>query len=106
MHEGTVGLLGGECQPHTEGPAHTHFCVQLQLEDDQCVNLGLESSLTLRRLLVWTYDPKTRLKTLAALVDHCRGDARMGRDHLGWGWATWSGAGLDHLACPCSEMRF
>uniref|UniRef100_A0A480TXD0 Gamma-tubulin complex component 3 isoform 1 n=1 Tax=Sus scrofa TaxID=9823 RepID=A0A480TXD0_PIG len=46
---------------------------QLQLEDDQGVNLGLESSLTLRRLLVWTYDPKMRLKTLAALVDHCQG---------------------------------
>ncbi|KAJ7416673.1 tubulin gamma complex associated protein 3 [Willisornis vidua] len=45
----------------------------LQLEDDQGVNLGLESSLTLRRLLVWTYDPKIRLKTLAALVDHCQG---------------------------------
>lgn len=40
---------------------------------DQGVNLGLESSLTLRRLLVWTYDPKIRLKTLAALVDHCQG---------------------------------
>lgn len=37
------------------------------------MNLGLESSLTLRRLLVWTYDPKIRLKTLAALVDHCQG---------------------------------
>lgn len=52
------------------------FCFylgQLQLEDDQGVNLGLESSLTLRRLLVWTYDPKIRLKTLAALVDHCQG---------------------------------
>uniref|UniRef100_A0A8C0S040 Tubulin gamma complex component 3 n=1 Tax=Canis lupus familiaris TaxID=9615 RepID=A0A8C0S040_CANLF len=46
---------------------------QLQLEDDQGVNLGLENSLTLRRLLVWTYDPKIRLKTLAALVDHCQG---------------------------------
>ncbi|XP_004631222.1 gamma-tubulin complex component 3 [Octodon degus] len=46
---------------------------QLQLEDDQGVNLGLESSLTLRRLLVWTYDPRIRLKTLAALVDHCQG---------------------------------
>ncbi|XP_038617906.1 gamma-tubulin complex component 3 isoform X2 [Tachyglossus aculeatus] len=46
---------------------------QLQLEDDQGVHLGLESSLTLRRLLVWTYDPKIRLKTLAALVDHCQG---------------------------------
>ncbi|KAM9169447.1 gamma-tubulin complex component 3 isoform 2-T2 [Pangshura tecta] len=46
---------------------------KLQLEDDQGVNLGLESSLTLRRLLVWTYDPKIRLKTLAALVDHCQG---------------------------------
>ncbi|ELW47485.1 Gamma-tubulin complex component 3 [Tupaia chinensis] len=46
---------------------------QLQLEGDQGVSLGLESSLTLRRLLVWTYDPKIRLKTLAALVDHCQG---------------------------------
>ncbi|XP_040589388.1 gamma-tubulin complex component 3 isoform X1 [Mesocricetus auratus] len=46
---------------------------QLQVEDDQGVNLGLESSLTLRRLLVWTYDPKIRLKTLAALVDYCQG---------------------------------
>uniref|UniRef100_A0A670JAI1 Tubulin gamma complex component 3 n=1 Tax=Podarcis muralis TaxID=64176 RepID=A0A670JAI1_PODMU len=46
---------------------------QLQVEDDQGVNLGIESSLTLRRLLVWTYDPKIRLKTLAALVDHCQG---------------------------------
>ncbi|XP_048349604.1 gamma-tubulin complex component 3 isoform X1 [Sphaerodactylus townsendi] len=46
---------------------------QLQVEDDQGVNLGTESSLTLRRLLVWTYDPKIRLKTLAALVDHCQG---------------------------------
>ncbi|XP_027012208.2 gamma-tubulin complex component 3 [Tachysurus fulvidraco] len=46
---------------------------QLQLEDDQGVNVGLESTLTLRRLLVWTYDPKIRLKTLAALVDYCQG---------------------------------
>ncbi|OCT92539.1 hypothetical protein XELAEV_18015595mg [Xenopus laevis] len=46
---------------------------QLQVEDDQGVNLGVESSLTLRRLLVWTFDPKIRLKTLAALVDHCQG---------------------------------
>ncbi|XP_067890261.1 gamma-tubulin complex component 3 isoform X1 [Heterodontus francisci] len=46
---------------------------QIQVEDDQGVNVGLESSLTLRRLLIWTYDPKMRLKTLAALVDHCQG---------------------------------
>lgn len=45
----------------------------MQVEDDQGVNLGVESSLTLRRLLVWTYDPKVRLKTLAALVDFCQG---------------------------------
>ncbi|KAG8452117.1 hypothetical protein GDO86_004057 [Hymenochirus boettgeri] len=32
-----------------------------------------KNRLTLRRLLVWTYDPKIRLKTLAALVDHCQG---------------------------------
>ncbi|XP_064185940.1 gamma-tubulin complex component 3 isoform X3 [Anguilla rostrata] len=46
---------------------------QLQVEDDQGLNLGAESNLTLRRLLVWTYDPKVRLKTLAALVDFCQG---------------------------------
>ncbi|XP_048454377.1 gamma-tubulin complex component 3 [Rhincodon typus] len=46
---------------------------QIQVEDDQGVNVGLESNLTLRRLLIWTYDPKMRLKTLAALVDHCQG---------------------------------
>ena len=50
------------------------FCVsQLQVEEDQGVNLMVESSLTLKRLLVWTYDPKARLKTLAALVDFCQG---------------------------------
>ncbi|XP_062866579.1 gamma-tubulin complex component 3 [Trichomycterus rosablanca] len=46
---------------------------QLQVEDDQGVNVGVDCSLTLRRLLVWTYDPKIRLKTLAALVDYCQG---------------------------------
>ncbi|XP_017554543.1 gamma-tubulin complex component 3 [Pygocentrus nattereri] len=46
---------------------------QLQVEDDQGVNVGVDSNLTLRRLLVWTYDPKIRLKTLAALVDYCQG---------------------------------
>ncbi|XP_054864637.1 gamma-tubulin complex component 3 isoform X1 [Amphiprion ocellaris] len=46
---------------------------QLQVEDDQGVNMCTESSLTLRRLLVWMYDPKVRLKTLAALVDYCQG---------------------------------
>lgn len=44
---------------------------QLQVEEDQAVEL--ETSLTLKRLLVWTYDPKVRLKTLAALVDFCQG---------------------------------
>lgn len=39
------------------------------------MNVGHESSLTLRRLLVWTYEPRIRLKTLAALVDHCQGPA-------------------------------
>ncbi|XP_026219069.1 gamma-tubulin complex component 3 isoform X2 [Anabas testudineus] len=44
-----------------------------QVEDDQGVNMCTENSLTLRRLLVWMYDPKVRLKTLAALVDFCQG---------------------------------
>lgn len=47
--------------------------LQLQVEDDQGMNMCTESSLTLRRLLVWMYDPKVRLKTLAALVDFCQG---------------------------------
>lgn len=46
---------------------------QLQVEDDQGVTICTESALTLRRLLVWMYDPKVRLKTLAALVDFCQG---------------------------------
>uniref|UniRef100_A0A8C5HUW3 Gamma-tubulin complex component n=1 Tax=Gouania willdenowi TaxID=441366 RepID=A0A8C5HUW3_GOUWI len=46
---------------------------QLQVEDDQGVNMYNESTLTLRRLLVWMYDPKVRLKMLAALVDFCQG---------------------------------
>uniref|UniRef100_A0A8C1W1B9 Tubulin, gamma complex associated protein 3 n=1 Tax=Cyprinus carpio TaxID=7962 RepID=A0A8C1W1B9_CYPCA len=46
---------------------------QLQVEDDQGVNMSVDNSLTLKRLLVWTYDPKVRLKTLAALVDYCQG---------------------------------
>ncbi|XP_069020084.1 gamma-tubulin complex component 3-like isoform X2 [Embiotoca jacksoni] len=44
-----------------------------QVEDDQGVTVFTESSLTLRRLLVWMYDPKLRLKMLAALVDFCQG---------------------------------
>ncbi|XP_034534093.1 gamma-tubulin complex component 3 [Notolabrus celidotus] len=46
---------------------------QLQVEDEQGVTVCSEGNLTLRRLLVWTYDPKVRLKTLAALVDYCQG---------------------------------
>ncbi|XP_054479568.1 gamma-tubulin complex component 3 [Anoplopoma fimbria] len=46
---------------------------QLQVEDEQGVIVCTDSSLTLRRLLVWMYDPKVRLKTLAALVDFCQG---------------------------------
>ena len=43
------------------------------MEDEHGVMVCTESSLTLRRLLVWMYDPKIRLKTLAALVDFCQG---------------------------------
>ncbi|TNN53887.1 Gamma-tubulin complex component 3 [Liparis tanakae] len=46
---------------------------QVQVEDEQGVSVCTENSLTLRRLLVWMYDPKVRLKTLAALVDFCQG---------------------------------
>lgn len=46
---------------------------QLQVEDEQGAPTCTENSLTLRRLLVWMYDPKVRLKTLAALVDFCQG---------------------------------
>lgn len=47
--------------------------LQLQVEDEQSMPTCTENSLTLRRLLVWMYDPKVRLKTLAALVDFCQG---------------------------------
>uniref|UniRef100_A0A671PRP1 Gamma-tubulin complex component 3 homolog n=1 Tax=Sinocyclocheilus anshuiensis TaxID=1608454 RepID=A0A671PRP1_9TELE len=56
---------------------------QLQVEDDQGVNMSVDSSLTLRRLLVWTYDPKVRLKTLAALVDYCQGYLKIVQCELG-----------------------
>lgn len=46
---------------------------QLQVEDDPPSALHTEGSLTLRRLLVWMYEPRFRLKTLAALVDFCQG---------------------------------
>lgn len=46
---------------------------QLQVEEEQGTPTCTENSLTLRRLLVWMYDPKVRLKTLAALVDFCQG---------------------------------
>ncbi|KAJ8255425.1 hypothetical protein GJAV_G00204740 [Gymnothorax javanicus] len=57
---------------------------QLQLEDDQGVNVGTTGNLTLRRILVWTYDPKVRLKTLAALVDYCQGFHELGGKEVSW----------------------
>ncbi|XP_028405676.1 gamma-tubulin complex component 3 homolog isoform X1 [Dendronephthya gigantea] len=68
------------------------FCAALQLElteyyrliavfeaqQQHLTDAGLgsetcSSSLTFRRLLVWTYTPLLRLKTLAALVEICKG---------------------------------
>ncbi|XP_075910838.1 gamma-tubulin complex component 3 [Petromyzon marinus] len=46
---------------------------QLNVEEDLGVNVGPEGSLTLRRLLVWTSEPRQRLHSLAALVDRCHG---------------------------------
>ena len=31
------------------------------------------AGVTLRRLVVWTFDPLIRLKSLAAMVDVCKG---------------------------------
>jgi len=45
---------------------------QLQQEEDAGM-VDASSSLTLRRLAVWSSDPLVRLKTLAALVDVCQG---------------------------------
>ena len=50
--------------------------IQLQQEEDQNhgVVVGRSSSgLTLRRLNVWMFEPRDRLKTLACLVDVCSG---------------------------------
>ena len=46
---------------------------QHQVGDAGIVGEGASGSLTLRRLMVWTYDPMMRLRTLAALVDACKG---------------------------------
>ncbi|KAL5004454.1 hypothetical protein ScPMuIL_017910 [Solemya velum] len=45
---------------------------QLLQDEDQGIGLG-HSGLTLRKLVVWMFDPLIRLKTLAALVDICKG---------------------------------
>lgn len=50
------------------------------MEDEQSTPTCTENSLTLRRLLVWMYDPKVRLKTLAALVDFCQGESFLSLD--------------------------
>lgn len=47
---------------------------QQQAGDAGFVGEGASGSLTLRRLMVWTYDPLMRLRTLAALVDACKGE--------------------------------
>eukprot|EP00111_Clytia_hemisphaerica_P012572 TCONS_00036953-protein len=36
-------------------------------------NMASGSGLTLRRLMIWTYDPLLRMKALATLVDVCKG---------------------------------
>ena len=79
------------------------FCAALQLElteyyrlvaifeaqHQQLTDAGLgyetcSSSLTLRRLLVWTYTPMLRLKTLAALVDICKGKEKESPKSTSW----------------------
>lgn len=46
---------------------------QLLLSDAGLGHETCSNSLTLRRLLVWTYTPMLRLKSLAALVEICKG---------------------------------
>ncbi|XP_041358285.1 gamma-tubulin complex component 3 homolog [Gigantopelta aegis] len=47
--------------------------LEAQLQQEQDPGIAETSSLTLRRLAVWTFDPLVRLKILAALVDVCKG---------------------------------
>ncbi|XP_078693983.1 gamma-tubulin complex component 3-like [Branchiostoma floridae x Branchiostoma belcheri] len=46
---------------------------QVQQDQDLGVSVGSGGGLTLRRLVVWSYEPLQRLKTLACLVDSCKG---------------------------------
>ncbi|XP_070574424.1 gamma-tubulin complex component 3 homolog [Ptychodera flava] len=46
---------------------------QLQQEQDLGVSVNGGNSMTLRKLVVWTYDPMVRMKALASLVDACKG---------------------------------
>lgn len=50
----------------------TVFEAQFQQEEEHGIGSG-SVGLTLRRLVVWTVEPLTRLKILAALVDICKG---------------------------------
>lgn len=45
---------------------------QLQQEEDHGLEM-ITNGLTLRRLMIWMFDPMLRLKTLASLVDICQG---------------------------------
>lgn len=50
----------------------------LEAQENQRDN-GLQNSsggLTLRRLMIWTYDPLQRMKALATLMDVCKGDEK------------------------------
>ena len=60
---------------------------QQQLGDAGFVGEGASGSLTLRQLMVWTFDPLTRLQTLAALVDACKGEATL--------------LSINKVSCPC-----
>ena len=63
---GDVWRLGVMCEMWLRLP-----CCQLQQEQDQGISDA--EGLTMKRLVVWTFDPILRLKTLAALVDACKG---------------------------------
>jgi hypothetical protein len=52
------------------------FLYQLQEELDQGIGMS-NAGVTLRRLVVWTFDPLIRLKSLAAMVDVCKGTGKL-----------------------------
>ena len=70
-----LGLVGQSfCAAlHKELTEYYKLLAVLEAQQTQSAESAFSDGLTLRRLMVWTNDPFTRMKALATLVDLCKG---------------------------------